>query len=387
MTLDLFSGTGGISWALRGIIDPTLAYIEIAPTAQACLRDNIARGYIHDAPIHSDVSTFDATKLKGTISTIVAGSPCVGFSVAGKRGHFSDPRSNLFFHVVRIANECQPQLIILENVTEILLHIDTISKSLCDAGYDMCWTTAKGWQVGGLQHRHRWYCVAMLRTNSGYIPSEKASLSRSPSYPYKRHNWSVEHRPRMIAGLSPSDKRKQLNRVRLAGNSIIPDALRSAVLSLMTGHVIPVEQLLESPPDVYIHPRELPRKDMVTNPRPKIHHGVCIDGVLYKTNAPTMPVTTVPDLQLRLIPISGITPSVRATSGIVTSPVRRKLWCAARHKNVSSARVLTKRSADDLLTQVRFEAGTENEARDGVISGAWIDWLQGFPEQWTNFDL
>ena len=54
------------------------------------------------------------------IDLLIGGSPCQGFSFAGKRLNFDDPRSALFFEFVRVLRECRernPQLLfLLENV-------------------------------------------------------------------------------------------------------------------------------------------------------------------------------------------------------------------------------------------------------------------------------
>lgn len=54
------------------------------------------------------------------IDLLIGGSPCQGFSFAGKQLNFNDPRSALFFEFVRILNECceiNPDLLfMLENV-------------------------------------------------------------------------------------------------------------------------------------------------------------------------------------------------------------------------------------------------------------------------------
>lgn len=41
------------------------------------------------------------------IDLLIAGSPCQGFSFAGKMLNFNDPRSKLFFEFVRILDECR----------------------------------------------------------------------------------------------------------------------------------------------------------------------------------------------------------------------------------------------------------------------------------------
>jgi DNA (cytosine-5)-methyltransferase 3A len=62
----------------------------------------------------------DVTKVKGSdlpkIDLLIGGSPCQGFSFAGKQLAFDDPRSKLFFEFVRLKNECNPTYFMLENV-------------------------------------------------------------------------------------------------------------------------------------------------------------------------------------------------------------------------------------------------------------------------------
>ena len=62
----------------------------------------------------------DVKDIKGEdlpeIDLIVAGSPCQGFSFAGKQLAFDDPRSALFFEFVRILKEVKPKYFLLENV-------------------------------------------------------------------------------------------------------------------------------------------------------------------------------------------------------------------------------------------------------------------------------
>ena len=52
----------------------------------------------------------------GEIDYLIGGSPCQGFSVAGKKLNFEDDRSKLFFEFVRLLNEIKPKYFLLENV-------------------------------------------------------------------------------------------------------------------------------------------------------------------------------------------------------------------------------------------------------------------------------
>ena len=56
------------------------------------------------------------TDILPQIDLLIGGSPCQGFSIAGKKLNFEDPRSKLFFEFVRILNECNPKYFLLENV-------------------------------------------------------------------------------------------------------------------------------------------------------------------------------------------------------------------------------------------------------------------------------
>lgn len=53
---------------------------------------------------------------KGKIDLCMGGSPCQGFSFAGKQLNFDDPRSKLFFEFVRLLEETKPKYFLLENV-------------------------------------------------------------------------------------------------------------------------------------------------------------------------------------------------------------------------------------------------------------------------------
>jgi len=50
------------------------------------------------------------------IDLIIGGSPCQGFSNAGKGLAFDDPRSKLFFEFVKLIEELKPKFFLLENV-------------------------------------------------------------------------------------------------------------------------------------------------------------------------------------------------------------------------------------------------------------------------------
>jgi DNA (cytosine-5)-methyltransferase 3A len=62
-----------------------------------------------------DVSKISCNDLP-QVDLLIGGSPCQGFSLAGKQLNFNDPRSKLFFEFVRLLKECKPKYWLLENV-------------------------------------------------------------------------------------------------------------------------------------------------------------------------------------------------------------------------------------------------------------------------------
>ena len=64
------------------------------------------------------------------VDIMIGGSPCQGFSFAGKQLNFDDPRSKLFFEFVKLKNLLKPKYFLLENVRMKKEHQDIISEHL-----------------------------------------------------------------------------------------------------------------------------------------------------------------------------------------------------------------------------------------------------------------
>jgi len=62
-----------------------------------------------------DITKVDVSQLP-KIDLMMGGSPCQGFSFAGKQLNFEDPRSKLFFDFIRIRDKLKPKYVLLENV-------------------------------------------------------------------------------------------------------------------------------------------------------------------------------------------------------------------------------------------------------------------------------
>jgi DNA-cytosine methyltransferase len=64
------------------------------------------------------------------IDLLIGGSPCQGFSFAGKQLNFDDPRSKLFWEYVRLLKALKPKYFLLENVKMKKESMDVITEAL-----------------------------------------------------------------------------------------------------------------------------------------------------------------------------------------------------------------------------------------------------------------
>lgn len=98
-------------------------------------------------------------------NVICAGFPCQPFSQAGFKKGFSETRWTLFFDIVRIIQEKQPEAFFLENVRHLLKHDDgktfeVIKKVIEeDLGYSFFYKIVKASDYWLPQHRPRLFMV------------------------------------------------------------------------------------------------------------------------------------------------------------------------------------------------------------------------------------
>tara|TARA_R110000851_G_C13015836_1_gene559717 strand:+ start:89 stop:1144 length:1056 start_codon:yes stop_codon:yes gene_type:complete len=124
--LSLFDGMSCGQIALDRLGIPVKNYFasEIDPYAMKIAKKN------YPETIHvGDVTKVDSKDLPN-IDLLIGGSPCQGFSFAGKQLNFEDERSKLFFEFVRLLKETKPKYFLLENVKMKKESQDIITKYL-----------------------------------------------------------------------------------------------------------------------------------------------------------------------------------------------------------------------------------------------------------------
>ena len=77
-----------------------------------------------------DIQDIQPYQWQQSTDILVGGSPCQGFSFAGKQLNFADERSKLFFEFVRIRDKLKPKYFLLENVVMKKEYQDVISSYL-----------------------------------------------------------------------------------------------------------------------------------------------------------------------------------------------------------------------------------------------------------------
>lgn len=158
--LDLFAGIGGFSYAAEYLVGgfSTTQFVEIDTYCRYTLKKHWP-----DVPIHPDVTTYTAPT--GSFDVITAGFPCQDISTAGKQAGLQGARSGLFYEVMRLVREIQPQFLILENVANLRSHADgeTFQEVLCEiasAGFDAEWACIPAADLGACHKRDRIWIVA-----------------------------------------------------------------------------------------------------------------------------------------------------------------------------------------------------------------------------------
>ena len=76
-----------------------------------------------------DISNLDPADFMD-VDLMLAGSPCQGFSFAGKQLAFDDPRSALFFEFIRLLKGIKPKYFLLENVMMQREFLDVITQQV-----------------------------------------------------------------------------------------------------------------------------------------------------------------------------------------------------------------------------------------------------------------
>lgn len=175
--IEICAGVGMLGEGVRAAFElygrqlRTVCYVEREAPAAAQLVRLMEAGVLDQAPVWSDLLTFDSAAWRGCVDLLIAGFPCQDISIAGKRAGLDGKRSGLFFNILDIADACSASGLVLENVSAIATATATavdeaegtleeraaarVVGELADRGWDAEWITLSASDVGdtGLQHQ------------------------------------------------------------------------------------------------------------------------------------------------------------------------------------------------------------------------------------------
>lgn len=159
--IDLFCGIGGLSKGFEMAGFDIILGIDNWPVALETFQKN----HKNTKTVNADITLikdefFEVYKNK--VDVVIAGPPCQGFSMAGKRD-INDPRNSLFEEVIRAVKILNPKIVLIENVVGLLsmkipegqLVRDLIMNRLRDEGYDTECRILNASDYGVPQNRRR----------------------------------------------------------------------------------------------------------------------------------------------------------------------------------------------------------------------------------------
>jgi site-specific DNA-cytosine methylase len=394
-SIDLFTGIGGITLALKGIAHPIL-YCDNAPECNLVLNRLMDKGKLPTCPISDNVKTLNRAWLKRhginqKPDIIVGGFPCTSVSTLGNKDGFKNVEdgSGLFFEILRLADELHTPLLFLENVQNILnMEMSAIVRELVHKrGYNIRWCVNSAKNMGSGHQRKRWFCLAYKDAYARQHPALDVNEA------YKAFNWNEEREPeRTVCENKPAANRKIYMRHGMLGNSVVPDCVRYAFFYLWNGmqnspvnyttpSTIRIDRPIESSKSELIvntdmewtscgyvlsrEPFTLHKKVFLKpdiNPKRSYKRTLVFDSRTYKSKVP---------------------PGKNLTCDFLTEPDIHPSWTTARHGATRASNYLTTRTVRDLPTQVRFERGTTN--RGCPMNPFWTEFLMGYERNWTSF--
>lgn len=364
--IDVFTGTAGTCIALENLARPVL-FCDNNKYVQMVVQKLMERCLIPNVPILNDVKEFTNSSLKshyrGKIDMVVAGSPCTGHSLMGKHHGFANPESALIHDLMSLVDQVRPRIVLLENTPNILdaegfdLLLQTFARMKLKV---LDWIILPAFLAGSPQNRHRWFCIAYQDASCPALQSLlNSALNRAP---HSNIDWWANE---PVARMVTKPQAHFTERCKMLGNAIVPAQLRLALMMLLT-------RIVSKAPCV----SQTPMQSCPRLPRTGGSRWRGGSTVIVTFERPRVPK---PDLKLYLL-------DNNISQKHHPKAVKRKLiplWPTPRANNCYHCLVLTDRCACDLPTALRYEAKTQY--REGArMNLAWVEWLMGFPLDWTK---
>ncbi len=174
--LDLFCGTGGISFGLTSADSSFQTVMGIDMNNSACQTAKANHKYANI--VCGKIEDINPETIKEKIDVIVGGPPCQGFSsLRPSRGkNLEDPRNSLYKSFMQYVKVLQPKVFLMENVVGLVnanggLLLEDILEGFDQAGYLVDWRIVNAANYGVPQKRERFILIG-IRKDLGFTKVE-----------------------------------------------------------------------------------------------------------------------------------------------------------------------------------------------------------------------
>ena len=163
--LSACAGVGGLDLGVKLAVRSTrtICYVEREAFAVATLVARMQDGCLDEAPVWSDIKTFDGKPWSGKVDAVIGGYPCQPFSIAGSMEGENDPR-HLWPDIRRVVREVKPDWCFFENVeNHVNIGFENVRSELLEDGFDVEAGVFTASEVGAPHSRSRLFILAGRR--------------------------------------------------------------------------------------------------------------------------------------------------------------------------------------------------------------------------------
>jgi DNA (cytosine-5)-methyltransferase 1 len=149
-----------VAWHHLGWTPVGFSEIESFPS-------QILKHHYPHVPNYGDLTQYKQWPIeRGAVNLLIGGTPCQSYSIAGKRGGLNDPRGQLMFSFLDLADKLKPEWIIWENVPGVLSSgqpkgsdFGCFLQGLVERGYGFAYRVLNAEHFGTPQRRRRVFVV------------------------------------------------------------------------------------------------------------------------------------------------------------------------------------------------------------------------------------
>ena len=226
--IEVCAGAGGLS---SGFIEAGFAPLMLNEVDKVCC-ETLRLNHPGVPVVCQDMRELHLTDYRGQVDVLMGGVPCQAFSHAGLRKGLEDPRGQLMLEMNRLIVECEPRMILIENVKGLVSHQEGRTlKALLDlfannGVYKMTYKVLNANHYSVPQKRERIMIVGIRQpTSPSFTTSPEAqSFTTSPSFEFpEKHATTLVLRdvlkdvPPSLGATYPEAKRRVMDLVPQGG--------------------------------------------------------------------------------------------------------------------------------------------------------------------------